>query len=314
MTWNEKTLAARTERAVAAATAAARDLGLTVTDPTVLYDVFSVVVHLEPAPVVARVPVVLPSALQDAAVAMSRQQTELDVAQWLVDQGRPVVAPSPLVPREPVRRDGYSMTFWQYVEQDKTVEPDFLAGTASAARLHAVLAEYPGELPWLSPVTSAVPAGLAELSEETELLTADDLDRLRREWDVLEPVLMTRAGFETAFPGARVQPIHGDAPYYNVIPTVGGATLWSDFEDATLGPVEWDLAMIEPAHAQLYNETAAELGRPAIDERVVGVMNTARMLQVLICLPLLPELPALAEGLKPSIEHWRTMPFAGGLV
>ncbi|MEV8375154.1 phosphotransferase [Kribbella sp. NPDC056861] len=313
MTWNVETLAARTDQAVAAAAAAARDLGLTVTDPTVLYDVFSVVVHLKPAPVVARIPVVLPKPLQDLAVEARRQQTELDVAQWLVEQGHPVVAPSPLVPLEPVQRDGFSMTLWQYVEQDKSVEPDFLAGTASAARLHAVLAEYPGELPWLSPVTSAVPAGLEELSADTELLTAEDLDRVRREWEVLEPVLMSRAGFEAAFPGARIQPIHGDAPYYNVIPTVGGPTLWSDFEDATLGPVEWDMAMLDPTHVQVYNETAAALGRPGIDERLVGVANTARMLQLIICLPLLPALPALAEGLKPSIELWRTMPFAGGL-
>ena len=56
-------LAARTERAVAAAAAAGRDLGITVADPRVLYDVFSVVVHLAPAPVVVRVPTVLPRTL-----------------------------------------------------------------------------------------------------------------------------------------------------------------------------------------------------------------------------------------------------------
>ncbi|MGH3889467.1 MAG: aminoglycoside phosphotransferase family protein, partial [Pseudonocardiaceae bacterium] len=52
-------LAARTDRAAAAA-ATGRDLGLTVTDPRVLYDLFSVIVHLSPAPVVVRVPTVLP--------------------------------------------------------------------------------------------------------------------------------------------------------------------------------------------------------------------------------------------------------------
>ena len=52
-------LAARTDRAVAAAAASGRDVGLTVAEPRVLYDVFSVVVHLAPAPVVVRVPTVL---------------------------------------------------------------------------------------------------------------------------------------------------------------------------------------------------------------------------------------------------------------
>jgi hypothetical protein len=48
--------AVRTDRAVAAAADAGRDLGLTVTGPRVLYEVFSVVVHLPSAPVVVRVP------------------------------------------------------------------------------------------------------------------------------------------------------------------------------------------------------------------------------------------------------------------
>ena len=51
---------ARTARAVGAAAAAGRQLGLEVREPRVLYDVFSVVVHLAPSPVVVRVPTVLP--------------------------------------------------------------------------------------------------------------------------------------------------------------------------------------------------------------------------------------------------------------
>ena len=122
MTWTAETRAARTASVLETAAAAGRELGLTVTEPTALYDAFSVVVHLKPAPVVVRVPVVLPTSLQDPAVALKRQQTELDVVQWLIEQGKPVVAPSPLVPRTPVQRDGLSMTFWQYVEQDKSVK------------------------------------------------------------------------------------------------------------------------------------------------------------------------------------------------
>ncbi len=313
MTWNAESLAERTTRATTAAAEAGRSLGLTVTEPTLLYDGFSIVVHLKPAPVVARIPLVLPPSLRDPAVAAKRQQTELDITQWLVEQDKPVVTPSPLVPREPVRRDGYSMTFWEYLDHDKSVEPDYLAGTRSAAELHAVLVDYPGELPWLSPVTAAVPEGLTELSEATALLDSDDLERIHREWEVLGPVLMTRAGFEAALPEARIQPIHGDAPSYNQIPTVGGPTLWSDFEDATLGPVEWDLAMFGEAINEVYNEAAAKLGRPPLDERVLRVMDAGRMFQTLICLPLIPQMPSLADALKPIVDHWRTMPFAANL-
>ena len=67
-------IAARTSRAVAAATAAARDLGLAVDDPRVLYDVFSVVVHLAPEPVVVRVPTVLPPSYLRAPGTQTSQQ------------------------------------------------------------------------------------------------------------------------------------------------------------------------------------------------------------------------------------------------
>ena len=77
-------LSARTRRAVAAATAAGRDLGLTVTEPRVLYDVFSVLVHLRPAPVVVRVPTVLPRTVAaDPDSQAAQQRAELSVAGWL---------------------------------------------------------------------------------------------------------------------------------------------------------------------------------------------------------------------------------------
>ena len=78
-------VAGRTAHAVDAAVRAGRDLGLTVTDAEVLYDVFSVVVRLAPAPVVARVPTVLPHHVDLAGLAR-RQQAELDVARWLADR------------------------------------------------------------------------------------------------------------------------------------------------------------------------------------------------------------------------------------
>ncbi|MBB6078851.1 hypothetical protein [Streptomyces paradoxus] len=119
-------MSARTSRALAAAVAAGRDLGLDVAEARVVYDVFSVVVHLAPSPVVVRVPAVLPS-YADAGSQTARQRQELAVAGWLADQGHPVIPPSPLVPREPVLRDGFSMTFWQFVR----------AGPERRARLRA---------------------------------------------------------------------------------------------------------------------------------------------------------------------------------
>ena len=103
-------LADRTRRAMRAAMSAAHELGVRARTATVLHDVFSVVVHLEPEPVVARIPVVS-TGDESPQRQIGRQQRELDVAAWLHRRGVPVIPPSPRLPRRPVRRDGFSMTF-----------------------------------------------------------------------------------------------------------------------------------------------------------------------------------------------------------
>lgn len=305
-------LAARSSRALAAAVAAGRDLGLAVTDAKVLYDVFSVVVHLAPSPVVVRVPTVLPP-YADPAYQSARQRLELDVVGWLAEQGHPVIPPSPLVPREPVRRDGFSMTFWQFVELDQSVEPDYVRHAGLVADLHAALREYPGELPFLSAAEPRfVTDGLAALEGRPDLLDPADLDRARREWEVLEPVVSSRATFEAAFPGVEFQPIHGDSPAANIVSAAQGE-LYSDFELTTLGPVEWDLAALGPDCEAAYNAAAERRGLRPLDEGVLRVVNAVGMSRAVACLALAPRLPLLVDALKPAVEQWRTMPFAGGL-
>ncbi|WP_324192607.1 phosphotransferase [Nocardia transvalensis] len=300
-------LADRTSRALDAAVAAGRGLGLTVTDATVLHDVFSVVVHLVPSPVVVRVPTVAPSYL-DLEAQATRQQAELDVVTWLAEQGTPVIPPSPLVPREPVQRNGFSMTFWQFVEQDNSVEPDYEHNCRLVADLHAALRDYPGDLPFLSAAEPRmVEDGLAALEAHPDLIGPADLGRARREWEVLEPVVRSRAAFEAAFPGIDLQPIHGDAPAANIVTTSGGA-LYADFELVSLGPVEWDLAFFGPACEAAYNSAAHRRGSRRLDERVLRFVNAVGMSRTVACLALVPQLPMLEEALKPSIEQWRTAP------
>ncbi|WNV89099.1 phosphotransferase [Umezawaea sp. Da 62-37] len=300
-------LAARTARAVAAAVGAGRDLGLEVGDPKVLHDVFSVVVHLAPSPVVVRVPTVLPPALRADPVALHRRQRdELDVVGWLAEQGIPVIPPSPLVPRSPVARDGFSMTFWRFVEIEER-EPDYARNAASTVALHEALREYPGELPFLSSYQGAIGAGLDVLEGRPDLLAPADLERARGEWARLEPVLASREGFAETFPGVAVQTVHGDSPPYNLVHTTSG-DLHADFELVTAGPIELDLAMIGPEAEDAYDEAAAELGLPTLDRRVLAVVNAAARLQAVACLALVPELPILAEGLKPALDLWRAAP------
>ncbi|WP_043617920.1 phosphotransferase [Nonomuraea candida] len=305
-------LARRTSAALDAAVAAGRDLGLTVTDAKVLHDLFSVVVHLAPAPVVVRVPTVLPRHAGFDSPA-ERQRAELDVTQWLAGQGVPVIPPSPLVPREPVSRDGFSMTFWQFVEEDRDKEPDYVANSESVADLHAAMRAYPGRLEFLSAAEPGFVAdSLARLGDRPDLIEPADLDRARREWRALEPFVRSRAAFEARFPGIDLQPIHGDSPPANIFSGTRG-DLYSDFELVSLGPVEWDLAGLGPDHESAYDRGALRNGLRPLDEDVMRFVNAIGMLRVVACLPLVPQLPVLLDYLKPALEQWRTTPFAGGL-
>ncbi|WP_405537327.1 phosphotransferase family protein [Streptomyces antimycoticus] len=305
-------IARRTSAAVDAAVGAARDLGLTVTDAKVLHDLFSVVVHLAPAPVVARVPTVLPRYV-DLDSRARRQQAELDVTRWLADRGTPVIPPSPLVPLEPVQRDGFAMTFWQFVEERRDTEPDYVANSEITADLHAAMRTYPGPLSFLSAAEPRfIVDSFALLETRADLIGPADLERARREWQVLEPLVRSRAAFETAFPGIDLQPIHGDSPPANIFSGADG-DLYADFELVTLGPVEWDLAALGPTLESAYNRGARRNGMRPLNQDVLGFVNAVGMLRAIASLSLVPQLPQLMEYVEPAVDQWRTMPFAGGV-
>lgn len=296
-------LADRTRRAAAAALRASVDLGLRAERATVLHDVFSVVVHLEPEPVVARVPVVLTAAATPED-QRRRQQRELDVAAWLASRGVPVVRPAAQVPRAPVERDGFGMTFWELADLAADHAPYHGVGLSFSAELHARLVDYPHPLPFLAAFNHGLPGLLARL-EPGSLLTVDDIDRARREFDTLRTVLADAGTFSAAFPGVTVQPLQGDAPSHNVIRAKSGI-LFSDFEDACVGPAEWDVAMLGPEATAEYDAAATRRGLRATDPDVMGLMGRARQLQFVACVPLVDQLPLLATGLEQAIADWRT--------
>ncbi|MGC7099968.1 aminoglycoside phosphotransferase family protein [Amycolatopsis lurida] len=304
-------LAARTDRATRAAADAARELGVTVTAPRAIYDVFSVVVVLDPAPVIARVPTVLPRSVTPEQ-QIGFQRNELAVTRWLAERGEPTVVPSPLVPAEPVRRDGFGITFWELIEGVTEPELDTGPRLALTARLHSVLREYPGDLGFLAMMDGFLDDALEQLDGRPDLLPPEDLDRARREWGVFAPLLASEEAFLAEFPDADLQVVHGDAPYYNLIETPD-RVYFSDFEHVTRGPVEWDLVGIGDEGVTAYNAEAAEFGLRPADPRLLRAMEALRNLQLVGCLPMVPELPLLADAFKPLIEHWRTTDPADGL-
>ncbi|PQD97968.1 phosphotransferase [Mycobacterium sp. EPG1] len=301
-------LAERTRRATDAAVAAGRELGLRIEQPTVLHDVFSVVVHLRPQPVVARIPVVSTANLQPDR-QNARQQRELDVAAWLDAHGVPVVPPSARVPRRPVRRDGFAMTFWELADVAEDHEPYRGVDLSYSVTLHEALRDYPAELPFLSPFNDGLPEMIAALRPQRGLTTSD-IERARAEFDRLRAVLADRESFHRAFAGVPVQPVQGDAPSHNVIRTRAGI-LFSDFEDITCGPVEWDLAMLGEEAITAYDRAAHERGLRRTDPEVLRAMESARRLQFVGCFTLIPQLPILAAPLIEALDEWRATPEFG---
>jgi hypothetical protein len=274
----------------------------------VLYDVFSVIVHLAPAPVVVRVPTVLPRSMAaDPDRQAAQQRSELAVAGWLADRGHPVVPPSPLVAREPVRRDGFSMTFWQYLDELPGAEPDWPLRCEATARLHAALRDCDAaELGFWTQFTTYIPEGLADLSRRPDLIAPADVARAQEEWEKIAPVFGSRAAFEAEFPGVDVQPIHGDAPFYNMISTPSGE-YWSDFELVTLGAVESDLALAGAEGVAAYDAAAERLGMRVLDSRVLALTEAAGRLAAVAALAMAPQLPMLADALRPTVDEWRSL-------
>ncbi|WP_448607796.1 hypothetical protein [Geodermatophilus sp. URMC 60] len=299
--------AARRQRAVAAAVAAGRAEGLDVRQPEVLYDVFSVVVHLAPAPVVVRVPTVLPRTVRaDPAGQRAQMQLELTVCAWLAERAFPAVRPAAT---RPWVHDGQAMTAWDLVEVSAGPVPEQEQG-ATAARLHAVLADCPVELSWWFPLDASIADGLDGLPG---LLPEADVERARAEWGLLRPLAEDPAAFSAAFPDAHAQPVHGDAPFYNLLPTTTGPVV-SDLEHVHRGLRERDLAGAPPAVRSGYAAEAARLGLPPLDDRLAAVAERGRDLQLLAVLPLDAELPGLSDGLTPLVQVWREKPPLGDVL
>ncbi|GAB2858471.1 aminoglycoside phosphotransferase family protein [Lentzea nigeriaca] len=215
--------------------------GVVCADPVVLKDGSNVLVHLHPAPVVARI--ASRTALVRPAVA-GHMARDLSVSAFLASRGVPVVTPSDELPAGPHVVDGFVLTFSTYVPHDPSLEltrPDVLKLLPD---LHAELRLYEGDLPVRGPLDD-VENTLAYL----EGLGVPDLEPFRER----HAELLTR--WDAHYND--VQPLHGDSHYGNVLMTPSGP-VWNDFEDTWRGPVAWDLACLAGAKG-------AEAARRAVE-------------------------------------------------
>jgi hypothetical protein len=237
----------------------AREHGLRVEEPAILNDLFSLMVHLKPAPVVARVATYMPRLRTPIVPWLER---EIAVTTFLSEQGAPVIAPSPELPPGPHERDGFSFSFWTHVEPDPARTPTAADCSAMLDGLHAALRPYPGELPALC--ANDVPRGLELLDRAGDALSRADVALLRASAERLRP-------FWEA-PGVDIQPLHGDAHSGNLIATRDGGLSWIDFEDVCLGPVEWDLAtMMNPDAIKAHHRPDPEMMARCTELRALQV-------------------------------------------
>jgi len=272
----------------AAVTVAAR-FGLATEEPVVLADGANIVVHLRPAPVVAKVAASTPAVRRDNQHWLQR---ELDVSAFLTAEGAPVVPPSPELPATTHHDDGHVMSFWRYLPPaDPRRRPDEETIGPMLRDLHAVLRRYPiATIPVLAPLQD-IPAYLArpqtQVTQDRKAALAAAYQRLTAELD----------------PAAPQQALHGDAGGGNLMATDRG-WVWHDFEDTCSGPVAWDLAASTSSQYQAGPRVLAAYGEP-VDPKQLTVCEQLRRLHLTVWYNLYAErLPELAPRAAELLASW----------
>ena len=246
--------------ALAAAQAVARAHGVACDEAVRIAAGSNVLVHLKPAPVVARVMTGTAVLHDDVEQWLAR---EVAVGAFLAERTDLVVPPSDILPPGPHEQDGLWMTLWKFVPNDEQAPPPEPRELGRSLRgLHAALADFPGDLAPLSEVRDWLGRLLAELRPSPPL-TQRDIDRLRVELDALTPAV-----FESSL---SAQALHGDASMSNLLRTDSGL-VWNDLEDVCAGPVAWDISgLVTSAKARgqsatFIDELLATYGDPGVED------------------------------------------------
>lgn len=139
-----------------------------------LNDLFSLMVHLRPTPVVARVTTCMPRLRLPMAQCLDR---EIAVTELLSEQGALVAGPSWELHPGSHEHDGFWVSFWTYLEPDQGRILTTSGCSAMLLDLHEALRSYPGELPLLG--ADDIPRGLQLLGQTDEVLSEEDAELLR---------------------------------------------------------------------------------------------------------------------------------------
>jgi hypothetical protein len=232
---------------IAAAVAVAQAHGVRCEKPIVLRQAWHVLVHLAPAPVVARVSTGIPFPEGPKPEDVIR---ELYVARHAARAGAPVIPPTDDPDPGPHAYEGHVVTFWRYLPPQGEIDPR-AAGHGLRA-IHDALVDYDG--------TALAPAGhpgdVAEMLADVP--ESADVELLRR-----------LAAERSSLDG---QALHGDAHLGNVIRASEGQ-FWHDLESTCRGPREYDLAALVCLDRLEGDEPAARAAISAYGPHDAGLVN-----------------------------------------
>jgi Ser/Thr protein kinase RdoA (MazF antagonist) len=253
---------------VDAAVGLARRYGVDVREPVLLRSTNNLVVHLAPAPVVAKV-----GRLTSDQGGLALRK-ELAVALHLAALGAPIAAPSPVLPAVVHEVGEQRITFWRYHEERNSGEIPCARLAPALSEFHHCLRSYPGPLPDFrlrragadDLIRSAVSP---RLKERDRLFLLTEHARIQSE--------LTAADFEP-------QPLHGGPHRHNWIDT-GERALLIDLETVCIGPRELDIAYVHGCAPDF----------PGIDLQLLTLLREAISLGVSIaCWARMDEVPELA--------------------
>lgn len=254
--------------ALDAVAAVARRQGLPADDLRVVSDRGNLLVHLAPAPVVARAATRTGWTRPHPAAWLAR---EVAVCAHVAARGGPVAAPSSLADPGPHRVGSLALTLWEY----RPPRPGRASGQELGellAALHVAAAGFPGALPWLAPARDQVTDTLHVLARH-QLLPAATLAALQERH--------SRVLHELEQVGSAPVVLHGDAHPGNLLRDDRG-WFWVDLEETCLGPPEWDLAVLDDADAVAAH--AARTGRAEPSAAELAPFRRARDLEAAVWL------------------------------
>lgn len=260
-----------------AAIAVAGEHGLRCGEPELLKDGANVLVHLSPAPVVARIATTTGLVRQPAQRWLER---DLDLARFLVGEGFPAVPPSAELPPGPHTWNGLAISFWEFIRHERGYAASASETAGMLRELHVVLRRYPGELPRLGPCVEIL-HWIDELAA-WQAIAPEDAAMLRRAHERI----LSRMN-EVVLPE---QPLHGDAHHRNLLKTAKGL-LWTDFEDACRGPLAWDLACFASMAAEGKEAALASDGGDVSLEELTPFLDAREMEAVVWTLILATRFP-----------------------